>query len=353
MNSSLIVLAAALAAAAPCKKEGGQMPQLELRALATGLKAPVHATGAGDGSGRIFVVEQAGRIRIVKDGQLLSEPFLDIRRKVRSGGEMGLLSMAFHPRDKSRFFVNYTANLAGKLHTIVSELRAKGDRAAGSEKVLLNIRQPYANHNGGQLAFGPDGLLYIGMGDGGSGDDPHNNGQRLDTLLGKMLTLDVDKPQAAPEIFAWGLRNPWRFAFDPLTGKLWAGDVGQDHWEEIDVVEKGKNYGWRVMEGFHCNPGIKKDCETKGLVLPAHEYPRSQGISVTGGFVYRGARIPELCGAYLFADYGDGTLWGLQKKKHAVLSDTGLNISSFGQDDALELYVVDHGGRLLEIHAKP
>lgn len=364
MIAAFYLLAATALAAVPCRQEGSALPSILLAPVVEGLKKPVHATGAGDGSGRVFIVEQAGVIKVLSNSRL--KPFLDIRSRVASGGEKGLLSVAFHPQFKKngRFFVNYTSP-GGGLHTIVSEFKVSAadpqSAVPNSEKVLLKIKQPYANHNGGQVAFGPDGLLYVGMGDGGSGDDPQNNGQRDDSWLGKMLRLNVDSEKPAPEIFAKGLRNPWRFSFDPITKRLWAGDVGQNNWEEIDIVEKGKNYGWRVMEGAHCTPGVNPKCDTAGYELPIHEYPRKDGISVTGGFVYRGAKISGLCGAYLFADYGSGLVWALRydskarrATSHRLILDSGAQVSSFGQDDDYELYLADHGeGILHRLAPKP
>lgn len=339
--------------------------EIALRAIVTGLSDPLYLTHAGDRSGRLFVVEQAGAIRIVKEGRLFSRPFLDIRSRVISGGEMGLLSVAFHPQYErnGRFFVNYTADRSG-LKTIIAEYRVSSnpDVADPDERVLLTIDQPYRNHNGGLNTFGPDGMLYIGMGDGGSARDPHNNGQRLDTLLGKMLRIDVDggtpyhvppdnpfvnRAGARDEIWAYGLRNPWRFSFDRTTGKLLLGDVGQNAWEEVDLIEKGRNYGWRIMEGAHCHIP-QTDCDTHGLVLPIAEYRTSLGCSVTGGYVYRGTRIRDMSGRYIFGDYCGGQIWTLRERAGrwtmALLLSTQHRISSFGEDEAGELYVVDHAG---------
>ncbi|MFN4183037.1 MAG: PQQ-dependent sugar dehydrogenase, partial [bacterium] len=331
-----------------------------------------------------FFVEQRGVIRVYSPGNVLPEPFLDIRERVTSGGEMGLLSVAFHPeyRKNGRFFVNYTSRTGG-LHSVISEFtvsKNNPNRAdPDSEKILFTFSQPYANHNGGLNLFGPDGYLYIGTGDGGSANDPHNNGQRLDTLLGKILRIDVNrkeagknyaipkdnpfvaKPDAKPEIWAYGLRNPWRFSFDPLTGLLYVADVGQNHREEINIVQKGKNYGWRVMEGFICTPGVNPDCDPKGLELPIWDYPREEGISVTGGFVYRGSSIPRLCGAYIFGDYDSGRIWALyyhpesQKvfRPHLLLK-TSLAISTFGIDENYEIYVADHiSGKIFLLTSTP
>ena len=363
----------------PCVQKEGTLPPLNgitLKRVAEGLKNPVHLTHAKDGTGRLFVVEQAGLIRVVKGGTLLKRPFLDIRDRVRSGGEKGLLSVAFHPhfRENGRLFVNYTSSRGG-LHTVISEFHAgRGSDFAnsGSERIILEVAQPFSNHNGGQIAFGPDRYLYIGMGDGGSGNDPHGHGQNLSTLLAAMLRIDVDRREdgkeyaipednpfkgrkgARPEIWAYGLRNPWRFSFDPVTGRLYAGDVGQDAREEIDVIEGGKNYGWRIMEGTLCTPGIRGVCNKKGLTLPIIDYGRSEGISVIGGVVYRGHDMPALCGAYLYGDWGSGKIWTLRHGDggvtgQSVLLDTDLSISSFGTDENYEVYVVDHKGAIYRI----
>jgi glucose/arabinose dehydrogenase len=347
--------------------------------VAEGFDAPVLATAAGDGSGRLFVVEQSGRIRIADEAGA-SPMFLDIADQVAFGGEQGLLGLAFHPgfEDNGRFFVDYT-DTGGD--TVVSEFRvADGDpdRAdPSSERVLLRVAQPFANHNGGNLAFGPDGHLYVGLGDGGSGGDPMGNGQRLDTLLGKLLRIDVDargsrtpygiptdnpfveRPGARPEIWAYGLRNPWRFSFDREAGDLWIGDVGQGNLEEVDRASSGDagvNYGWNLMEASACfSPG--SGCTERGLTLPVAEYGHDEGCSITGGFVYRGTRWPALWGAYLFADYCSGTIWGLDAERPgsgppAVLLETGHSISSFGEDETGELYVTDHaGGQVLRVVA--
>lgn len=341
---------------------------IELVPLVSGLVNPLYVTHSGDGSGRLFIVEQAGRILVFQSGTLLSSPFLDIRSRVTSGGERGLLGLAFHPDFKSdrRFFVNYTRTDGGQLKTVVAEYRASSSDANVAdvrETVILEFNQPFANHNGGHLAFGPDGYLYIATGDGGSGGDPQGNGQNKNTWLGKILRIDVDRafPYAIPpdnplagvsnvkqEIWAYGLRNPWRFSFDRSGGRLFAGDVGQNAWEEIDIVTKGGNYGWNVMEGAHCFPASVSSCNTTDLILPIAEYGRSEGISVTGGYVYRGRQVTSLRGAYLFGDFGSTRIWALQEEpsgewKRTELLRTGLAISSFGEDEAGEIYVVHHG----------
>lgn len=350
-------------------QEGRAAPgalQVRLQPVIRGLDQPVYVTHAGDRSGRLFVVEQGGLIRVARAGQLRPAPFLDLRRRVVAGGELGLLSVAFHPRYASngRLFVNYTTQEGG-LKTVIAEYRtpaAGADAANPTEHVLLDIPQPFRNHNGGLNLFGPDGMLYIGMGDGGSAGDPFNNGQRLDVLLGKLLRIDVDddgryrvppdnplvgRPGARPEIWAWGLRNPWRFSFDRATGRLFLADVGQNAVEEIDLVERGGNYGWNIMEGSRCFKA--PDCETAGLQLPIAEYTHEQGCSVTGGYVYRGRRIRELVGRYLFGDYCSGRLWTLTETPGGrwtmtLLLESELRISSFGEDQDGELYVVDHRG---------
>jgi glucose/arabinose dehydrogenase len=342
---------------------------LVLDPVVSGLTQPVFVTHAGDGSGRLFIVEQAGRIRIFHNGALLSTAFLDIRPLVTSGGERGLLSVAFHPgyQNNRRFFVNYTASRPN-LKTIIAEYQTSAGNpnlANTAERVILEIDQPFDNHNGGQLHFGPDGYLYIGMGDGGSGGDPQNHGQNLNSLLGKLLRIDVDaaQPYASPsdnpfvgvdgrdEVWAYGLRNPWRFSFDRDNGRLFLADVGQNALEEVDLVSRGGNYGWRIMEGTNCySPSA--GCNTAGLILPINDYGRSLGVSVTGGYVYRGSQFPELRGIYIFGDYGSARIWGLAETTRGTwtrsefLRPSNFNISSFGEDEAGEIYVVNHGGSI-------
>lgn len=356
------------------------IPDIRLQEVASGFRQPVWLGTAGDRSSRMYVVEQAGVVRVLNSGDKgPGRIFLDIRDRVISGGEMGLLGLAFHP-DYPRMpliYVNYT-HRREKLTTRVSEFRVSGglmEADPSSERILLEFEQPYPNHNGGQVTFGPDGYLYIGTGDGGSANDPHNNGQNLNTFLGKILRIDVrrkekgreygipaDNPfvgqaRRKGEIYAYGLRNPWRFSFDRATKRLFVGDVGQNAREEIDVVEKGKNYGWRIMEGRICTPGINPKCDSQGLELPILDYPREQGISVTGGYVYRGKREPELCGVYLYGDFGSTRIWGLRYDGKRVTQNrellrTQFPISSFGEDDEGEVYVVDYGGRVLRVGAK-
>ena len=305
---------------------------LRLVPVASGLASPLYLTVPPGDVQRLFIVEQGGRIRIVQNGVLLPTPFLDITDRVASGGEEGLLGLAFHPNYATNhyFYVDYThTNTAGDtLYTLIERYTTSADSNvadSASHKLILRVVQPYSNHNGGLVMFGPDGMLYIGMGDGGLGGDPQNRAQNPDSLLGKLLRIDVDggDPYVNPpnnpyaggggrgEIWAIGLRNPWRFAFDPTAGLLFIADVGQNAWEEVDVeprTQGGLNYGWRIMEGAHCydpNP-CAADTAGLGLVLPALEYDHSNGCSIIGGFVYRGARSPSLAGQYFYSDYCSG-----------------------------------------------
>ncbi|MGE5239952.1 MAG: PQQ-dependent sugar dehydrogenase [Chloroflexota bacterium] len=344
-------------------------PEPVIARFADQLNLPVGITNAGDGSGRLFVVEQGGRIRIVRNGVVENAPFLDISGRVLSGGERGLLSIAFPPgyAEKGHFYVNYTRQPDGS--TVVARYRISQNpdiADQSTEEVLLVIAQPFANHNGGQLAFGFDGFLYVGMGDGGSGGDPQNNAQNPATLLGKMLRIDVeygatpyvvppDNPfvasvQFRPEIWALGLRNPWRFSFDRLTGDLYIADVGQGQFEEVNFQPAsdggGENYGWRIMEGKSCF--VPADCTSRGLTLPVTVYSHLEGdCSVTGGMVYRGEEYPGMNGVYLFGDFCSGRIRGLRRNglawESTVLLDTSLSISSFGEDESGSLYVSDYG----------
>ena len=339
--------------------------------LAGGLQKPTFITHAGDD--RLFVLEQVGRIRIFADGKLLERPFLDITDRVGSvSSEQGLLGLAFHPdfarsgaAAEGQFYVNYT-DYSGHTHISRFSLSAGDPNAADktSEVNYLTVRQPYPNHNGGSLAFGPDGYLYAGLGDGGSANDPLNAGQSLNTLLGKVLRLDVDEKDgeyaippdnpfagneaALPEIWAYGLRNPWRFAFDRATGDLYIADVGQNLWEEVNfqpaASEGGENYGWRIMEASHCFEA--ETCDETGLVQPIFEYDHSKGCSITGGHVYRGQAFPEMLGNYFVADYCTGTIWRLFPTADGWLAgvalDTDLVISTFGEDVNGEVYLADY-----------
>jgi glucose/arabinose dehydrogenase len=337
-----------------------------LQRFVDGLSSPLAVVNAGDGSGRLFVAEQGGQIRVVRDGKLLPDPFLDVSAEISAGGERGLLGLAFHPNfpDDPRFFVDFTDTNGNTHVSSFSVDAASPDRAVpGSEKQLVFVEQPYANHNGGGLAFGPDGDLYIALGDGGSGGDPHGNGQKLSTMLGKILRVDVGGPDATtytvppdnpfvgtstaePSIFLYGLRNPWRFSFDRTTGDLWIGDVGQSNWEEIDVVRagtSGQNFGWNRMEGSHCfRP--QTGCDESGLTLPVAEYSHQSGCTVIGGYVYRGSAQPALAGGYLFTDYCSGNIWAIdaasdRPQEPVEVGQGGASLSSFGEDESGELYV--------------
>ena len=349
--------------------------------VAEGFTLPVHLAAPPHDVNRLFVVEQDGAIKIIKSGRTLPQPFLDIRDRVRSGGERGLLSIAFHPDYASnrRFFVYFTEATGDLVIAEFASSATDPDIAdSGSERRLLVIpHRKYDNHNGGQLVFGPDRYLYIGTGDGGSGGDPDNNAQTKRSLLGKLLRIDVDGPKggkpygipssnpfvkdgnAAPEVWAYGLRNPWRFSFDRATGDLYIADVGQNAWEEVDVQPAssrgGKNYGWRYMEGAHCyNPPA--GCPTRGLTLPVFEYPQPLGgSSITGGFVYRGCRMPDLHGTYFFSDYvkgfsgsfvlANGRATKIRDITHELappLPHRIKHLSSFGEDAQGELYLVEH-----------
>jgi glucose/arabinose dehydrogenase len=348
-----------------------------------GLERPIGLTHAGDGSGRLFVNEQAGRVLIIEpDGAIADEPFLDIRDRVSDrANEQGLLGLVFHPdfAENGRLFVHYTG--AGG-ETVLAELAASGGVAdPDSEQVLLRIDQPAGNHNGGQLAFGHDGLLYLALGDGGGGGDQFGNGQNPFTLLGTILRLNVSQPgeyaipddnpfadgaEGAPEIWAWGLRNPWRFSFDGETGDLFIADVGQSAWEEINRQPAdsagGENYGWPVLEGSHCFR--EADCDRDPYVGPIAEYANDAvNCSVTGGYVHRGPGHPALNGSYLFGDYCSGFVFLMTPDELAgavpdepleprVVAESGARISAFGQDEDGEVFVVDHGGAVYRITAR-
>ncbi len=353
------------------------------RQIATGLTNPVYITNAADGSGRIFVLERAGKIRIVKNGMLLATPFLNIQSSVKStGSEQGLLALAFHPSysTNGKFYVVYTAPKSGDTdgsNLILKRFHVSAgnpDLASSDGTVLLTVGHPtYSNHNGGTLAFGGDGYLYWSIGDGGSGGDPNNNGQNLSSRLGKILRIDVDStstykippsnpfygstdPNIKKEIWAYGLRNPWRLSFDRLTHDLYIGDVGQSSREEIDfqlaTSTGGENYGWRVMEGTLCYDP-PSGCNQTGKTLPVTDYAHTLGCSVTGGYVYRGSNFPSLYGYYFYADYCSGRLFSLINDagwQSAQLVDTPYNISTFGEDEQGELYLADYAtGKLYNI----
>ncbi len=354
--------------------------------VASGLSSPLLVTAPPRDISRIFIVEQTGTIRIMKWGALLPAPFLDIHTQITSGGERGLLGLAFHPNYaiNGRFFVDYT-DLSG--NTVVSQYQVSADPdvADPTETALLHVTQPFANHNGGHLAFGPDGYLYIGLGDGGSEGDPQGNGQNINTLLAKLLRIDVDgaAPYANPatnpffgatagldEIWAYGLRNPWRFSFDRTAGDLYIGDVGQDRFEEIDFQpvgsSGGQNYGWNVVEGNgHCYPS-GSSCDQTGMTLPILDYDHSQGCAVTGGYVYRGCAMPDLRGTYFYGDFCSafirslrvvgGAATQLQDHTTELAPGGGLaisSLSSFGEDARGELYICDIGGEVFKIVPGP
>ena len=353
---------------------------IKLTLIKSGLSSPVFVTAPGDGTNRLFIVEKTGRIRVLQGGQLLAKPFLDISASVSRGSEQGLLGLAFHPNFKAnhKVYINFT-NRSGD--TIISEYRTYFGNTnlakPSTKRRILEIPQPYENHNGGGLAFGPDGFLYIGLGDGGSGGDPGNRAQNKETLLGKMLRIGINGstgskhykiPATNPFVgtFGWdaiwqyGLRNPWRWSFDRVTGDLWIGDVGQNAWEEIDHgidagngPGRGVNWGWRVLEGKHCYPS-GNSCSTSGKTMPVTEYGHGGGrCAVTGGYVYRGAAVPAIQGDYLYGDFCSGEIWGLDNPYTSptpvLLLDTSLLISSFGEDRDGELYVTDLNGRLYRV----
>jgi uncharacterized repeat protein (TIGR03806 family) len=361
---------------------GDTLAEMQLRRVfdQISFSRPIYLFNANDGSNRIFVVEKSGVVKVFANDENTSQftTFLDIQSAVNSSpSEAGLLSVAFHPNYavNGKFYIYYNY---GSLNTRVSEFIVSDNPDVANdttERKIFEIPQPYSNHNGGQIAFGPDGYLYIGLGDGGSGGDPLNSGQNTQTLLGAMLRIDIDKVTAStkygvppdnpfvgdssaglPEIWAWGLRNPWRFSFDTESGRLWAGDVGQGAWEEVDIIEGGKNYGWRIMEGTHCyNPS--SGCDTTGLTMPVIEYSHSIGKSITGGFVYHGSKQPRLKDVYLYADYVTKKIWGLKYENGQVIENKLIAecpslISSFGQDENGEVYVVGYDGNIYAFEEK-
>lgn len=351
-----------------------------LELVAEGFDNPVHLAHANDGSGRLFVVEKPGRVQIVQGGKTNPDAYLDIVSKVGSRGyEQGLLSVAFHPnyKDNGFLYVNYT-DLRGD--TIIARYNVSADNPeltdADSEKVLLKIDQPYPNHNGGLIRFGPDGYLYIGMGDGGAAGDPLRAGQDKFNLLGKLLRIDVDNgdpygipsdnpfadgAEGAKEVWAYGLRNPWKFSFDRETGDLYIADVGQNAYEEIHFQKAGTpgglNFGWNIMEGNHCYPP-GSSCDTSKYEPAIAEYGHGLGISVTGGYVYRGEKYPVMHGVYFFADFGTSRTWGLKQAadgqwEMSELFLANFQVSSFGEDEAGELYMLDFSsGKIYQLTAK-
>src|SRR5262249_11895145 len=293
------------------------------------------------------MVEQAGRIRVLQPGAANPTLFLDIVSRVLSGGERGLLGLTFHPQfsTNGRFYVNYTRRPDGA--TVVAEYRNGVE-----QRILFTVPQPYENHNGGMIEFGPDGYLYVGMGDGGSGNDPQNRAQNLNELLGKILRINVDVPNSRPEIFAYGFRNPWRFSFDRLTGQLYAGDVGQSARGEIDIVVQGGNYGWRVWEGTFCTGLGPAPCSMPGFIPPIADYVNTGPdgrCAIIGGYVYRGRQATLPYGAYVYGDLCSGEIFMLKDGGQTLLLDNAFQISSFGEDEVGEIYVVDIGGSIYRL----
>ncbi len=373
MRFKLIPVVLAMVWATGCSMDPDPVQaQLDIEVAFANLRftRPVDLQHADDGSDRLFVVEQAGVIQVFANDPSVASAsvFLDIEDRVRdSGNEEGLLGLAFHPdfANNGFFYVDYTASNPSR--TVIARYQVdpndpnRADR--NSEVIVLETGQPAGNHNGGQIAFGPDDFLYIALGDGGGSGDTFGNGQNRSTLLGTILRIDVDNssndrnygiPADNPfvggtqgfreEIYAYGLRNPWRFSFDPVTDLLWTGDVGQNSFEEIDIVENGGNYGWNTMEGFHCFSPTS-GCDESGLALPVQEYPHNRAAkSVTGGYVYRGPGVPELIGQYIYGDFVDGRIWALeydgqQVVQNTELLNTSLGIASFGVDENNELYI--------------
>lgn len=356
--------------AVSCSNSSAQL-QIEQSFPLLTFQQPVDIQNAADGSNRLFVVEQKGFIYVIKNSSSTNEKkiFLDITDRVSSGGEMGLLGLAFHPNFKSNgfFYVNYTTNSPSR-RTIISRFKVttNSDIAdKNSELVLMQVAQPYSNHNGGQISFGYDGFLYISLGDGGSGGDPQNNAQNLQSYLGKILRIDIDKTEIGKnysipfdnpfkgnssgykeEIYAYGLRNVWRFSFDSANKDLWAADVGQNAWEEINIITKGGNYGWRCYEGSH-NFNMSQ-CNSSDYIPPIYEYPHTSvgGFSVTGGILYRGSKVPELFGKYVYADFVTSHIWTLEMKNGKPVNNTIFTnahpVSTFGVDEANELYFANY-----------
>ncbi|HEX6966613.1 MAG TPA: PQQ-dependent sugar dehydrogenase [Gemmatimonadaceae bacterium] len=380
IRRQIVALGLALGLLASCSPSESTQPNpppppgtLHVEPVVTGLDLPLYLT-APAGDARLFIVEKTGRVRIVENGALISTPFLDLHDSVSSGGEQGLLSVAFHPRYASNgfFYVDYT-DRSGNTRVVRYAVSASNPDVAdpSSAHLILTVAQPFPNHNGGLLLFGPDDKLYIGLGDGGSEGDPQGNGENLGTLLGKILRVDVDAsgPYAIPpdnpfvgragargEIWAYGLRNPWRFSFDRTSGRLYIADVGQGMWEEVDVApasQGGQNYGWNIMEGMHCYNA--SSCNEQGLTLPVLEYSHADGCSITGGFVYRGTRIPGIVGRYFYADYCSGFLRSFLYDGSTVSEQTTWDVGdlghvqSFGEDASGELYMLSANGTVYRI----
>jgi glucose/arabinose dehydrogenase len=354
----VVVVAAALPGAA-CGQGRPESQQLRLRPFASGFSSPVYVAAPSNEPNRVYVVEQTGLIRVVVNGKVRPQPFLDVRNKIVAGGEQGLLSVAFHPRyaQNHRLYVDYTDRNGD---TRVIEYRSNGTVALPrTARQLLFVRQPYANHNGGQLEFGPDGKLYVGMGDGGSGGDPGNRAQNLASRLGKLLRRNVDRAGTAWQIAGYGLRNPWRFSWDRRTRDLYIGDVGQGDWEEIDLRTPAQqrslnNYGWRVWEGRMRYTDGQRVNPRGVLVFPIAQYNHNQGCSVTGGYVYRGSAVPSARGRYFYGDFCTATIWslravngklrGIRREPFRVPS-----LSSFGEDAAGELYATSLDGGIYKL----
>ncbi len=381
MTQFILVFFALFAFLAPGASLAEGRTGLAVEVVARGLTAPLYVT-APPNDARLFVVEQTGQVLIIEDGRVRERPFLNLSARLRFGGERGLLSLAFHP-DYARngyFFINYSEQMTGATRVERYRVSEDANRAdPASARLILRVEQPYSNHNGGHILFGPDNMLYIAMGDGGSGGDPKGNGQNRATLLGALLRIDVDRgdpyaippdnpfiedTEARPEIWTWGLRNPWRIAFDTGGGTegglLYVADVGQDEREEVTIVPAstgGLNHGWNLMEGNHCFLG--RDCDSAGLVAPSYEYDHDEGCSITGGLVYRGAIIPTLTGHYLFSDYCAGFLRSLSSASGGVVVDHQWDVgeigrvTSFGQDAAGELYITNSGGEILKLVPGP
>lgn len=381
--AAILVTGMIMVAVTGCKEvRQSSSVSLGLKAVATGLDFPIYLTTSPGDNNRLFIVEKGGRILIIKNGTLLETPFLDIHHLVSTGGEQGLLGLAFDPNyaANGRFYVSYT-DTTGDSRIVRYLVSGNPDVAqAAPDRVLLTIDQPFANHNGGGIVFGPDGYLYIGMGDGGSGNDPQGNGQDLTDLLGSLLRIDVspqgdytipgdnpfiDLATARPELWDFGLRNPWRFSFDRLTGDLYIADVGQNAREEINVAPaaqgrgRGLNYGWNIMEGTICTPGVNPNCNKTGLTLPVLDYDRSGGAcSVIGGYVYRGSALPQIRGTYFYGDYCAGWVRSFVYRNGAAMNQKdwkslrpGGNITSFGEDGEGELYILTSQGGVYRITA--
>jgi glucose/arabinose dehydrogenase len=372
----LLVAAACLAGALPLvAAQRNRYGRVELTPFLSELANPTFITHAGDDTNRLFITEQAGSVRVWRGGSTAGV-FLDIRRRVLAGGERGLLGLAFHPlyRANGRFFVYYTRAGDGAIVVAEYQVSANPDVAQPTEAVLLTIAHPtFANHNGGMLAFGPGGYLFIGVGDGGSANDPPNNAQNTDVLLGKILRLDVDHadaaagtPYTAPpsnpfvgtagrdEIFAFGLRNPWRFSFDRASGQQWVADVGQGAREEVDTpILSGGNYGWHIYEGGRCTNVEPGRCQPGTYLAPLFDYAHDNGrCSITGGYIYRGPRLTFAHGTYVYGDYCSGEIFSWNGRQQRVLVNTNLEIASFGEDEAGEIYVVDLGGTVSVLSAR-